>query len=108
MRPVITTPTSAQMKMPIAADEPIVRRANTLLRDEVEADQREHAGDDHAAVERAHDLRAAHAADADEETPTIEATIEIAPRISGKVVAPGNVVPRSRWPSSIAATVVTP
>ena len=39
--------------------------------------------------------------------PTIDATIEIAPSKIGKVVAPGNVVPKRRFPSSIAATVVT-
>ena len=34
----------------------------------------------------------------------IEATIEIAPRTSGNVVALEDSLPRKRWPSSIAAT----
>ena len=39
--------------------------------------------------------------------PMIEATIETAPSSSGNVVAPGKLDPKSRLPSSIAATVVT-
>ena len=38
--------------------------------------------------------------------PTIEVTIESAPSTSGNVVAPATV-PRTRWPSSIVAVVVT-
>ena len=38
--------------------------------------------------------------------PMIDVTIESAPRISGNVVAPGTL-PSTRWPSSIAAVVVT-
>src|SRR6185503_19883834 len=104
--PVIAIPTSAQKKMLVALTPPVLP-ANTSC----ETDQKPMSESTPATpmpMQSADMIEVLEILPSPtSEVPMIEATIENAPSSSGNVTAPGMVLPSSRLPSSIAATVVT-